>query len=199
MLSEQQKKQVYKLYAQNLSASLVAGKLNLSLNQIYRTLKKANIARRPPAENQRIRFERTPLSYRWPKRLNASERRLMEAALMLYRGEGSKTGTCVDFANSDPLTCRVFIGFLRRVCKVDKNRLRLYLYCFPDQDQQRLIQFWSSTLKVPTSQFTKPYVKQQTHKSTRIMANGLIHVRYSDKRLLNEIIRSSNSVVESLI
>jgi len=107
---------------------------------------------------------------------------------MLYLAEGAKTGTTVDFANSSPTLIKVFLTFLRKVCAIDENRLKLYLYCFSNQRPTKLIDFWSKELKIKRRQFTKPYIRSVTKPSSRIMRYGLLHLRYSDKKLLMQIL-----------
>ncbi len=138
-------------------------------------------------ELNRIRFESSPLSYDFKSELTTTERELLVAALMLYFGEGAKTQTTVDLANSDPKVLKIFIKFLRDICRVDESRLRFYLYCFREQDPEALIRFWSECLKVSPKSFTKPYIRETRADLKRIMPYGVLHVRYSDKRLLRQI------------
>ncbi len=110
------------------------------------------------------------------------------AALMLYAGEGAKTGNAVDFVNSDPALILTFVKYLRNHCKIDENRLKFYLYCFANQNVRALIKHWCNLLKVSPTQFTKPYVRPNVRSSSRISSHGVLHVRYSDKRLLNNLL-----------
>ena len=117
---------------------------------------------------------------------------------MLYYGEGAKTGTTVDFANSDCRTVKLFLKFLRKVCRVNEKKLRYYLYCFSDQDPEKLIGYWSSQLNAQRGQFTKPYIRSALNRGKRIMLNGVIHVRYSDKKLMEKILSLCYDTIEKL-
>lgn len=187
-----------KLYKQNLSALQVAKKLKLSLNQVYDALKKHSVPRRNASEQNKLRFLAKPLSYNISKRLSGKEKQLMASAIMLYCGEGAKTGNTVDFANSSPGIIQVFVYFLRRVCQIDENRLRLYLYCFANQNSNKLISFWSKLLKVDKANFTKPYVREARVGHSRTIKYGVLHVRYSDKKLLQEILLLSEKFIQEL-
>lgn len=71
---------------------------------------------------------------------------------------------------------------------MDESRLRVYLYCYSNQDVDDLISYWSSICDIPKSQFTKPYVRKDFNPNqVRKMEHGLIHIRYSDKVILSGI------------
>ena len=108
----------------------------------------------------------------------------------LYWGEGAKSleAGVVDIANSDPAILKIFLRFLREIIGVEERRLRVYLYCFADQDVGALIGFWSEELGIPETQFTKPYVRDRFVSAKRRMPYGVAHVRYNEKRLLIHIL-----------
>jgi hypothetical protein len=117
---------------------------------------------------------------------------------MLYFGEGAKTQNTVDFANSDIDALGIFLKFLRTICRVEENRLRFYLYCFKNQNPKKLIKFWSRRLKIKPGSFTKPYVRQDRAVLSRIMPYGVLHVRYSDKKLLQRILLLIKEITQEL-
>ena len=186
--------QIRLLYAKEFSAPVIASKLDISLNRVYRSLRKQKIQRRSPSEQNRIRFDNSPLSFRFKQHLNSRERELLIATTMLYYGEGAKNGSTVDFANSDPRTLTLFLKFLRIICRVDETRLRFYLYCFENQNATNLINFWTQHLKVKNDSFTKPYVRKNNGDLKRVMPYGALHIRYSDKRLLHKILSLINEI-----
>ncbi len=187
------------LYNSGSSGPSIATKLRLSLNQVYDSLKRQKIPRRSTVEQNKITFQNSPLSFEFRQPRSIRDKELLIAGIMLYYGEGAKTGTTVDFANSDLSALKVFLGFLRRICKVDENRLRFYLYCFSDQSPRELISYWSRQLKVSIEKFTKPYIRQtKNSKLTRVMPRGVLHIRYSDKRLLEKIKLLSDLLFKNL-
>lgn len=112
------------------------------------------------------------------------------AALSLYWGEGAKSlrAGVVDLVNSEVEMLQLFLEYLRKVVLVDEKRLRVYLYCFEDQDCKKLKKFWSEKLSIPLKQFTRPYIRCRTINTGRSMSYGVAHVRYNDKKLLKEIL-----------
>ena len=185
-------------YRSGQSAQSVASANNLTLKVVYSTLKREGVERRKPSVYNRQRFDQMPKSYSLKKKLSSLEQKLLIAGLMLYYGEGAKTGNTVDFANSDPKLLKAFISFLRIIYNIDEKKLRFYLYCFSDQDTAQLIGFWSKHLCVSKKQFTKPYVRPAIKSGKRKMTYGLLHIRYSDKRLLSEVLKKGENLLYSL-
>ncbi len=180
--------QIKRLYLGGLSAPAISAELKVSLNKVYSSLKRNNIRRRTASIQNKIRFENKPLSFKLKDNLKQPERDLLIAASMLYYGEGAKTQSTVDFANSDPKALVLFIKFLREICRVDESRLRFYLYCFENQNPGELIKFWSRKLKANDGSFTRPYIRKDTGELKRKMPYGVLHIRYSDKKLLERIL-----------
>lgn len=172
-----------------LSAQEVANRLNMTVWQVIRILKKHNIPRRKSSQTTRINFLRSPLSYSFKSKLSRLENELWIAGLMLYWAEGYKAGTnVVDFANSDEDMLLTFLKMLRSIYRVRGDRLRVYLYCYSNQNTSQLITFWSELLSIPAKQFSKPYVRSDFNpEKIGKMKNGLIHIRYADTRLLEQI------------
>lgn len=189
-LSLLEQQEAGRMYASGCSASQIASYFNVTLGAAFYALRHQNVARRTPAETNRIRFERAPLSYSIKEKLTLSEERLKLAAVMLYWGEGYKAGkNTVDFANSDPSTAFIFTRFLVEICRVNRTRLRCSLYCHEGQQIAHIKEFWSNLLGIPLTQFIKPYVKRSAPgvRGPR-MPYGLVHVRYCDTKLLRQIL-----------
>ena len=122
--------------------------------------------------------------------LTREQEELKICALALYWGEGAKSlrARVVDVANSDPALLQLFLRFLREVVHVNETRLRVYLYCFIDQDVVKLKEFWSEKLQISQQQFSKPYIRPTVYNNSRRMHYGVAHVRYNDVQLLKYIL-----------
>lgn len=133
--------------------------------------------------------------------LSAEEKILLRAGLFLYWGEGAKSKPyIVDFANSDVKMVRIFLATLRHIYKVQENRLRILLYCYANQNPNELVSYWSETLHIPRSQFTKPYIRRDYDvRKIHKMHHGLVHVRYNDKKLFMQIINDIDIISTTLI
>lgn len=185
-------------YIDGFSGSEISSKMGLSLKQIYSALRRKGVSMRSFSEQNRVRFQKKPLSFNFKEELSVKEKELLVAGIMLYYGEGAKTGHTVDFANGDERLLKVFLKFLREICRVDREKLRFYLYCFSNQSSEELIRFWCSQLSVEPRQFTKPYVRSTLNKGNRTLANGVLHIRYSDKRLLEKILSVGHELMSTL-
>lgn len=176
------------LYSSGLSMQETADKLDTSIWAVNDAMRRYKIPRRTNFQTRKIQFLKSPLSYRKKEKLTPSEKSLHLAALMLYWAEGTKRGKRVDFANSDPNMVRIFINTLRQIYQINEKKLRALIYCHANQNITDTINFWSNITNIPPIQFSKPYIRQDfdINKSQK-MPHGLIHIRYSDSRLLAQI------------
>ncbi|MFZ2500993.1 MAG: hypothetical protein WAW90_03380 [Minisyncoccia bacterium] len=191
-LSPKQQLEAARLYRGGLSAQQVADHFGVSIHASYYTLRNLDIPRRSAQETNSIRFEAKSLSYDLKMKLTKEEERLKIAAVMLYWAEGYKVGKgTVDFANSDPDMVTIFWKFLSEICRVDKRRVRLHLYAYEGQDVENLMRFWCNLLSLPKHHFIKPYIKKAAVPGPHgpRMVHGLVHIRYSDTKLLRQILK----------
>lgn len=177
-------RQVKSLYYRGLlGVPEISRRLNVSSDVLYDFMKANNLPRRSVIQHNALAFHRKPLSFSIKKPLTIHEQQLKIAGLMLYWAEGASTGRTVDFANSNVEMIRLFLRFLRKIIRITENRIRIFLYCYSNQHPAKLVNFWSKVTLLPQSQFTQPYVRHDYAKKGRQMPYGLIHIRYSDKKL----------------
>jgi len=176
---------VRKMYeTKNLTVEQISKQLGLSFWKVYSFMNKNNISRRDKALAS-FNANKSKPQFKIKRSLTAEDNGLKIAGLMLYWAEGTFLGNTVDLANSNPEIIKIFLRFLRKICGIKEERLRIYVYGYHDQDISELMHYWSNITEVPLTQFTKPFIRKgHVHASGRILRHGLIHVRYSDKRLL---------------
>lgn len=177
-------------YEDGFSMQAVANECDVEIGAVMYFMRRHCLKRRTSNESNSINFEKCEPSFRLAKMNCERLRALQIAGTMLYWGEGHKVGksASVDFANSDKDMIILFLKFLRKVCGVDEKRLRVYPYLYANQDVESCIEFWSKITKIDKTQFTKPYIRQDfNEKKTGKMPYGLVHIRYSDKKLLDQI------------
>ncbi len=193
--------QIKNLYINGESVPSIAKKFHCSPWVIYNLMKKHNIPRRKHSESNYINFINKPLTYSLKKELDENEKILKYAGLIIYWAEGSKKGKgTVDLANSDPEMIKIFITFLRRIYNVSELKIRVLLYCYSNQNINKLIEYWSKIADIPRNQFSKPYVRKDfSNNQIGKMPYGLIHIRYSDTKLQTQIKNDIVSIKNNLL
>lgn len=185
-----------------LSGPEIAARLGIPANRVYRILERNRIARRKFHESRAIQFFRQKLSFRIKTKLGVADRQLLTTGVMLYWAEGShpKGKAILDFANSNPDMVRIYIRFLREICGVREDRLRMYLYAYANQNIEHLKRFWSKLANIPLKQFSKPYIRHD-FRADKIgkMPYGLVHVRYADKKLYSQLENWQSTIVRQFL
>ncbi len=186
-------------YKQGFSALEVGQKFGKGYSQVYKFMRRHNMPRRTPAQTKTIQFYKSPFSYSKKQVLSFQETKLLNATLMLYWAEGYKAGKMMDFVNSDPKMISIFVRCMRKIYRVSESRFSIQLYCYANQNPSNLISFWSNLASIPTNQFIKPYVRHNFKlKKTHKMPHGVVHIRYSDRRLYEQIMRDIDKICSDL-
>lgn len=182
--------EIEKLYLSGQPILKIAKHFSVSPKVILSAMKKAGITRRNHKEARAIYFENKNPSFSLKRITSQNQKEIIMLGIALYWAEGYKTDKSkgVDFANSDPEMIVSFIKFLRTCYDLDESKFRIQLYAFSDQDISNLITFWSNLTQIPQSQFSKPYIKTNSSANRRKMQFGLVHIRYSDKKMLFDIL-----------
>lgn len=169
----------------------IASKLGLSPSGVVYVLQKRGVGRRSISEAVTVlgitKHGKIPFSLK--ESLSREEQDLKIAGAMLYWGEGTKQGGSVKFANSDPEMVKVFLTFLRVVCGISEERLKVLIHRYPDQDPVYLQKFWSSVTNIPKERFYREFVhkgKVGTYKTKS--KYGTLAISYCDTLLLNTIL-----------
>ena len=91
---------------------------------------------------------------------NISKEQLKLIGIILYLGEGGKTGRgMVRIANSDPLVIKMMMRFFREICNVSENKFRGHIHTFDHADIEKTKEYWSKISGISTKQFFKTYTK----------------------------------------
>lgn len=185
-------------WGKRYTAKTIAKELGISLWSLYNFMEQNNIPRRSYSEANYVANKHKPI-FQIKQNLNIAEQKLKIAGVMLYWAEGTLRGkgTTVDFANSNSQMIKIFLKFLRNICGVNEQRLRVYLYCHSYCDVEKIKEYWHKITRIPLSQFTKPYIREgSSNLSDRKLLYGLVHIRYNDKRLLDIIKNWINEYTE---
>ncbi|MEI8350614.1 MAG: hypothetical protein WCI77_10750 [Candidatus Omnitrophota bacterium] len=174
-------------WAKKYTVAEIANKLDISFWQLYNFMHKYNISCRKHSEANYVANKTKP-KFNLKTHLSIADEKLKIAGIMLYWAEGTFVGNTVDFTNSNPEMVKIYIKFLREVCGVKEERLRVYLYAYPHHNIEELKAYWQSITKIPLSRFTQPYIRKgNKNLSGRKLLHGLVHIRYNDKQLIGVI------------
>ncbi len=187
-------------WERQLSVPEIAEAFHVGPQHLYELMRRHGISRRTGSESNFL-VNRDKPQFCWRKVLTPEQDRLRTAGLMLYWAEGAKQGSFVDLSNTDPKLILVFLRFLREICGVAESRLRVFLYVYEGQDIVEIRRYWSQLTRIPESQFMKPYVSRLRPERARrrILPYGVVHIRYSDKRLLQRLLESARQEADVFI
>jgi len=121
-------KVIVRMYVEeHLSAAQIGNSLNISPSRVRRILENQGVQKRSMSEAiimlNITKFHKAPFCLK--SALSPDENDLKTTGIMLYWGEGAKTGSAVKFANSNPDMIKVFLLFLRKICGVDEMNTKI--------------------------------------------------------------------------
>ena len=119
---------------------------------------------------------------------------------MLYWAEGAKSGSEVNFANTDPKLSLLFITLLRECFEIDEKRLRLRLHVHYYHKKKTVRKFWGELLNIPQDQFQKIYVKKRS-KTKKFRQNfaGICFIRYGDVAIKDKIMQFAFAIADKIV
>lgn len=122
------------------------------------------------------------------------------AALMIYWGEGDRvTKDKVRVSNADPKMIKLFMLFLRDICQIPVEKIRLNLFIYSDLDDMECRRFWSERIGLGQSAFTKSILLPSRHKTKRVrygMCNITVSSSYLKAKVMEWLRFYSNELVE---
>ncbi|MGI9603838.1 MAG: hypothetical protein ACR2QE_18280 [Acidimicrobiales bacterium] len=127
-----------------------------------------------------------------------SDREFLMAGLALYAGDGTKVGSSVNFANSNPEIIRFYCTWLRRFFDIDEGRLRARLYLHQGLDLEAAMTKWTSITGIPATHFNQPYraVPDATIRTNKHQY-GCAHVRYSCVHSMRRLLGLMEALISS--
>ncbi len=97
-------------------------------------------------------------------KIDIDNKHILELALaMLYLGEGDKTKE-TNIGSSDLLILKFFIKSLETLFKISRLDITCQLHLRIDQDERKMIHYWSKELDIPKNKF-RAYKDKRTAKS----------------------------------
>lgn len=132
-------------------------------------------------------------------RLSLDELRLIGAAL--YWGEGYKrpiesggrqrTYHPIALSNSDPILAGMFMKFLREVCNVSDDKIRIDVRLYEHMNKEEVLKYWQKILGLPRQNFKNVYfgvsLASQRKRPFNRLPYGTIQIRVSNTVLFHRI------------
>ena len=161
--------------------------------------------------HQRIERYRESMKKRRETRLNQvylesrkqllplSKKELLMAGLFLYLGEGNKSlKNSVSLNNTDPAVMKFYYYWLKKILKIPEGKIKVYMHLYGDMDIENELNYWSKLLKIPRSQFIRPYIKESLRSSIQQKGygHGTCALVVHDTRLKERIILGLKSILD---
>lgn len=132
---------------------------------------------------------------------NLDKRDLLVIGAALYWAEGYKkpvvfkgklrTSHTVSLTNSDPELICIFLRFLREVCDVQEEKIKIWIRYFEYQDQAYLLDFWQKKCNIPYSNFLKSLqtasISSKRKKPFNSLPFGVAQVSVNNTNLYHKI------------
>jgi len=110
------------------------------------------------------------------------------SGLMLYWAEGNKT-LYPGIANSDPKLIRFMMKWLRKICSIPTENIKIHLHLHSGQNENKAKEYWSNITHLPLSRFGKSYIKKEgSGHRKNILYNGTAKISVYNKDLLYRIL-----------
>ena len=101
--------------------------------------------------------------------------------LILWTTEGDRTQ--VSLSNGNPTIIKKYLEFLRKVCRLEENKIKAVIHCHDTLPYKECVRYWSRIIGIPSNRFTKPYIKKDRG-GTRKYPYGIIRVVASNIKLI---------------
>ena len=129
---------------------------------------KGGIAR----HNQRIIITKWIKSKARKEIKNISDRELWLIGTALYWAEGAKQKETnpsqkVRFSNSDPLMLKLYLKWLKKICKIPKNDIHFEIYIHETANTEEAKRYWSKVFNISINKLQKVRLKKNKIRTKR--------------------------------
>jgi hypothetical protein len=152
-------KEIERLYKKGNSAAEIGNELGISWRKVIYLMEKHNIRRRSRSEATYRKLNPEGNPFKIKRNLSKEEEQLKTIALGLYLGEGTKSNSIsVRLSNSDPNLINIFLKFLKNICGVKTQKIKLWLTLHSDISATEAKLYWSQCLNIPLSRFSESVI-----------------------------------------
>jgi hypothetical protein len=133
---------------------------------------------------------------------NLSRTELLLVGSALYWAEGYKRPKMkkdgheminhpISFTNADPKMLNIFLRFMDEICDTPKEKIKVGVRIFQHLNEEEVLHYWSTTLGIPRSNFTKTYLGISKSSAGKRPFNrlpyGVVQIRLNSTNLFHKI------------
>jgi len=133
--------------------------------------------------------------------INTDDINILELALaFLYLGEGTKKSPHTSLGSSDPMILKFFLSVIKKIYGLDRKNLRYELYLRADQKPDKIKNFWSRALRVPTENFKQVNIDKRT-KGTKTYSSykGVCNIQCGHVAIQRKLLNLANLFSQKII
>ncbi len=181
------KEELEKLYKSGLSMQEISAKTGSSYHQVTYWMDKYGIPRRSLSEAIYTKQNPDGNPFEIKELQDRKDFELFNLGVGLFLGEGTKRDKfSIRFTNSDPKIMKLFLRFLREICKVKETKIKAWLNVFDDIKTAEATDFWVKITGIPISRFDKTIIRKNkvgNYKNKSL--HGTLTIYVSNKKLKN--------------
>jgi len=176
---------IYLYKNKNLSMAEIAKKLGVTQAKVYYWFEKFGIKRRGQKESAYVKHNPNGDPFRIKRDLTPEEKKLLLMGVMLYWAEGNKKNKLlVALGNLDSRMIKLFLEFLRKICRIDEKRARLYVRVYKNFSRKKARLYWENFLKLPKEQiYIYPHTDTRSDPRKQWSKNGIATLTVSNVKL----------------
>jgi transcriptional regulator with XRE-family HTH domain len=133
------------------------------------------------------------------KEIDMENKDVLVALAMMYWCEGAKNNTYIKFTNSNPKLANAFIIMLNKVFRINKTKIRVTVHLHNYHNTTQILEFWSATLRIPLSQFTKPFRKESEHTFKKEDYKGCVCIAYGSSHIARVLLSFAKKYINLYI
>jgi hypothetical protein len=182
---------IYLYEKEQLSMMEIAEKMHSTHAKVYYWFKKFNIKRRQQKESSYIKHNPKGDPFEIKNKLTAKEKELLLMGLMLYWAEGNKKNKfLVSLGNLDGRMIKLFLSFLRKVCRINEEKIKIYVRLYKEFDRKQAVGYWRDILNLPQKQIcVHPHMDPRSKPHKQWSKYGIATIQFANvnlKRWLDE-------------
>lgn len=179
----------------------IADKIDVTLPTVWYWMKKHNLPRRSNSDSAYYKLNPNGDPFDIKKRLNRKEKDLLLTGLMLYWAEGSKsTRSSMQLANLDHRMLQSYLKFLREICRVSEEKLKLYVRVYRKFNKEKARRYWARKLKMsPKRIYVYPHTDIRSKMRKQWSPYGIATLQLYNLRLRNWIDNAIDEHLERIL